>query len=254
MVVDADAELLERLRAGDEDAFMTLVDRYGPLMLRIALTHVRTRAVAEEVVQEAWLGVLQGLDRFEGRSRLKTWILRIVANRARTRGEREARSVPLSSLGAGDGRGRAGGRPGPLPAAPTTRATPAAGRSRRTAGRGCPRSGCSRPRRSQQVRAAIAKLPPRQQEVIVLRDVEGWEPEEVSAALELTPGNQRVLLHRARSKVRAELEHYFDGVGGMSGARSSPAGSAAASSSSSSPPISTARSTPEDDRARWTRT
>src|SRR5215218_2965722 len=78
---------------------MTLVDRYGPLMLRIALTHVRTRAVAEEVVQEAWLGVLQGLDRFEGRASLKTWILRIVANRARTRGEREARSVPLSSLG-----------------------------------------------------------------------------------------------------------------------------------------------------------
>ena len=96
-VVDADAELLERLRAGDEDAFMTLVDRYGPLMLRIALTHVRTRAVAEEVVQEAWLGVLQGLDRFEGRSSLKTWILRIVANQARTRGEREARKEKCRS-------------------------------------------------------------------------------------------------------------------------------------------------------------
>jgi RNA polymerase sigma-70 factor (ECF subfamily) len=103
VVVDADGELLERLRAGDEDAFMTLVDRYGPLMLRIALTHVRTRAVAEEVVQEAWLGVLQGLDRFEGRSSLKTWILRIVANRARTRGAREVRSVPLSSLGPDEG-------------------------------------------------------------------------------------------------------------------------------------------------------
>src|SRR3954454_12560033 len=98
VIVDADAELLERLRAGDEDAFMTLVDRYGPLMLRIALTHVRSRAVAEEVVQEAWLGVLQGLGRFEGRSSLKTWILRIVANRARTRGERERRTVPMSSL------------------------------------------------------------------------------------------------------------------------------------------------------------
>src|SRR5919107_1750656 len=94
----SDQELLQRLRAGDEAAFMELVDRYGPLMLRIALSHVRSRAVAEEVVQEAWLGVLQGLDRFEGRSSLKTWILRIVANRARTRGEREARSVPLSSL------------------------------------------------------------------------------------------------------------------------------------------------------------
>src|SRR3954463_11953178 len=98
MLIDADAELLERLRAGDEEAFMELVDRYGPLMLRIALSHVRSRAVAEEVVQEAWLGVLQGLDRFEGRSSLKTWILRIVANRARTRGERERRTVPMSSL------------------------------------------------------------------------------------------------------------------------------------------------------------
>src|SRR6478752_7472170 len=93
-----EGELLERLRAGDEAAFMELVDRYGPLMLRIALSHVSSRAVAEEVVQEAWLGVLTGLDRFEGRSSLKTWILRIVANRARTRGERERRSVPLSTL------------------------------------------------------------------------------------------------------------------------------------------------------------
>src|SRR3954447_15002519 len=98
MLVDADAALLARLRHGHEAAFMELVDRYGPLMLRIALSHVPSRAVAEEVVQESWLGVLQGLDRFEGRSTLKTWILRIVANRARTRGERERRTVPLSSL------------------------------------------------------------------------------------------------------------------------------------------------------------
>src|SRR3954466_14133252 len=98
MLIDADAELLARLRAGDEAAFMELVGRYGALMLRIALSHVPTRAIAEEVVQEAWLGVFQGLDRFEGRSSLKTWLLRIVANRARTRGERERRSVPLSSL------------------------------------------------------------------------------------------------------------------------------------------------------------
>src|SRR3954469_17799013 len=93
-----EGELLARLRSGDESAFMELVDRYGPLMLRIALGHVSSRAVAEEVVQESWLGVLQGLDRFEGRVSLKTWILRIVANRARTRGEREHRSVPMSSL------------------------------------------------------------------------------------------------------------------------------------------------------------
>src|SRR5829696_1823663 len=98
LIVDTDRELLTRLRAGDEAAFMTLVDRYGALMLRVALMHVRSRAVADEVVQEAWVGVIRGLDRFEGRSTLKTWILRIVANLARTRGVREQRSVPLSSL------------------------------------------------------------------------------------------------------------------------------------------------------------
>ena len=98
MVIDADAELLARLRAGDEAAFMELVDRYGPVMLRIARAHTPSRAVAEEVVQEAWLGVVTGLERFEGRSSLKTWLLRIVANRARTRGERERRTVPLSSF------------------------------------------------------------------------------------------------------------------------------------------------------------
>src|SRR5688500_16130473 len=98
ILVDADRELLARLRTGDEAAFMTLVDRYGALMLRVALMHVRSRAVAEEVVQEAWLGVIRGLDRVAGRSTLKTWILRIVANLARTRAVREQRSVPLSSL------------------------------------------------------------------------------------------------------------------------------------------------------------
>jgi RNA polymerase sigma-70 factor (ECF subfamily) len=214
VTADVDAMLLERLRAGDEAAFMTLVDKYGPLMLRIALTHVRTRAVAEEVVQEAWLGVLKGLDRFEGRSSLKTWILRIVANIARTRGEREARSIPMSSLG---GRGDDSGDDEPAvdperflgadhPMYPGGWSVP-------------PHSWAQMPEERllaaetlEQVKAAIAKLPPRQQEVIVLRDVEGWEPEEVSQALELTPGNQRVLLHRARSKVRADLERYFAGV------------------------------------------
>ena len=211
VIVDADSELLERLRIGDEDAFMTLVDRYGPLMLRIALTHVRTRAVAEEVVQEAWLGVLQGLDRFEGRSTLKTWILRIVANRARTRGEREARSVPLSSLGPDQGEDEPAVDPDRFlppdhPMYPGGWAIPPHSWAR------MPEERLLAAETLQQVRAAIAKLPPRQQEVIVLRDVEGWEPEEVSTALELTPGNQRVLLHRARSKVRNELEHYFDGI------------------------------------------
>jgi RNA polymerase sigma-70 factor, ECF subfamily len=211
VVVDADSALLERLRAGDEAAFMTLVDKYGPLMLRIALSHVRTRAVAEEVVQEAWLGVLQGLSRFEGRSSLKTWILRIVANRARTRGEREARSVPMSSLGPDDDEDGPAVNPdrflpGDHPMYPGGWSIPPHSWAR------MPEERLLASETLQQVRAAIGKLPPRQQEVIVLRDVEGWDPEEVSVALELTPGNQRVLLHRARSKVRNELERYFDGI------------------------------------------
>ena len=93
-----DALAVEALRRGDEAAFAALVERYGGLMLRVALSHVRTRAVAEEVVQETWLGVLCGLDGFEGRSSLKTWIFRILTNRAKTRGEREARCTPFSAL------------------------------------------------------------------------------------------------------------------------------------------------------------
>jgi len=200
----SDAELLQRLRAGDEAAFMDLVDRYGPLMLRIALMHVSSRAVAEEVVQDSWLGVLKGLDRFEGRSSLKTWITRIVANQARTRGERERRSVPVSALTPDDEE----------PAVDPSRFRPFDD----------PRypGGWSQPPDSwpeerllagetlELVRDAIAQLPPRQQEVILLRDVEGWEPEEVSDALGLSAGNQRVLLHRARSKVRNRLEDYLE--------------------------------------------
>jgi RNA polymerase sigma-70 factor (ECF subfamily) len=199
----SDEELLQRLRAGDEAAFMDLVDRYGPLMLRIALMHVSSRAVAEEVVQDAWLGVLKGLDRFEGRSSLKTWITRIVANQARTRGERERRSVPVSALAPEPAVAPSRFRPASDPMYPGGWALP-------------PRSWAALPEERllagetlALVRAAIAQLPPRQQEVILLRDVEGWEPDEVSDALGLSPGNQRVLLHRARSKVRNRLEDYL---------------------------------------------
>jgi RNA polymerase sigma-70 factor, ECF subfamily len=202
----SDQELLRRLRAGDEAAFMDLVDRYGPLMLRIALMHVSSRAVAEEVVQEAWLGVLKGLDRFEGRSSLKTWILRIVANQARSRGERERRSVPVSSLTPADDEPAvdpARFRPFDDPRYPGGWTLPPAP---------LPEEQLLAEETLARVREAIAALPARQQEVILLRDVEGWEPEEVSEALGITDGNQRVLLHRARSKVRGELEHYFQGA------------------------------------------
>jgi RNA polymerase sigma-70 factor (ECF subfamily) len=203
MLIDADAELLARLRAGDEGAFMELVDRYGPLMLRIALSHVPSRAVAEEVVQEAWLGVLQGLGRFEGRSSLKTWILRILTNRARTRGERERRSVPFSSFETADEPSVDPDRflPPDHPLYPGGWSVPP---------RAWPEDRLLAKETLAQVRDSIAKLPPRQQEVIILRDVEGWDPEEVSGALEISDGNQRVLLHRARSKVRGDLEQYFE--------------------------------------------
>ena len=203
----SDEELLQRLRAGDEAAFMDLVERYGPLMLRIALSHVSSRAVAEEVVQEAWLGVLKGLDRFEGRSSLKTWIMRIVANQARTRGERERRSVPVSALTPDDEE----------PAVDPSRFRPFDD-PRYPGGWNQPPDSWPEERllageTLELVRDAIAQLPPRQQEVIVLRDVEGWEPEEVSDALGLSAGNQRVLLHRARSKVRNRLEDYLEAAG-----------------------------------------
>ena len=197
---DPDAALLDGLRRGDEAAFMTLVERYNAAMVRLASTFVPSRAVAEEVVQETWLGVLQGIDGFEGRSTLKTWIFRILVNRARTRGAREARSVPFASLGPDDGE----------PAVDPERflangawSTP-------------PRSWEGEPEErllSAEARAvidgAIEKLPPTQRQVITLRDVEGYGSAEVRDLLELSEGNQRVLLHRARSKVRQALEDYL---------------------------------------------
>jgi RNA polymerase sigma-70 factor (ECF subfamily) len=207
-----EGELLARLRAGDEGAFMDLVDRYGPLMLRIALSHVSSRAVAEEVVQESWLGVLQGLDRFEGRSTLKTWILRIVANRARTRGERERRTVPMSSLAPDADEREPAVDPERFrsfedPQYPGGWTVPPQSWAR------LPEERLIAGETLARVRTAIARLPPRQQEVIVLRDVEGWDADQVCDALELSMGNQRVLLHRARSKVRGELERYLGDLG-----------------------------------------
>jgi RNA polymerase sigma-70 factor (ECF subfamily) len=202
-----EAELVARLRAGDERAFEALVDRHYGTMLAVARTHVSSRAVAEEVVQEAWLGVLKGLDGFEGRSSLATWIMRIVANIAKTRGVREARSVPYASL-APEGeeaaveperfRGAADGFPGHW------RAYPANWRS-------LPEELLHERDTLRTVMDAIARLPPAQRAVITMRDVHGCGPEEVCAALELSDGNQRVLLHRARSRVRAALERHLDG-------------------------------------------
>jgi RNA polymerase sigma-70 factor (ECF subfamily) len=194
-----DDELLARLRAGDEDAFMEIVMRYSPLMRRIALGYVRTPAVADEVVQEAWLGVLTGLARFEGRSSLKTWILRILMNQARTRAQREARSLPFSALARED--------EDDGPAVDPDRFGPDGGwRSLPDDWRVLPEERLLAAETLAVVRAAVDELPARQREVFLLRDVEGWDAAEVAEALELSPGNERVLLHRARAKVRAALE------------------------------------------------
>jgi RNA polymerase sigma-70 factor (ECF subfamily) len=204
-----DALAAEALRRGDEAAFAALVERYGGLMLRVALSHVRTRAVAEEVVQETWLGVLCGLDGFEGRSSLKTWIFRILTNRAKTRGEREARCTPFSALAAPDD-DRAVDPDRFLPADhaqwPGHWASPPAD------WRTIPDERLLARETLEHLRGAIERLPARQQEVLVLRDVEGWDPEEVCDALDLSEGNQRVLLHRARARVRNDLEQYLDGL------------------------------------------
>jgi RNA polymerase sigma-70 factor (ECF subfamily) len=204
---ETDAELVEKLRGGDELAFERIVDRYGPMMLRVAGLYVRDRAVAEEVVQETWLAVLNGIDRFEGRSSLKTWIFRILANRAKSRAEREGRTVPLSAIMATDA---AAGEPSVDPdrffslehgQTPFHWAAPP---------RDWPERRVLDREALELIQATIESLPETQRTVIRLRDVEGWSPEEVSEALEITDGNQRVLLHRARSKVRAALEEYFD--------------------------------------------
>jgi RNA polymerase sigma-70 factor (ECF subfamily) len=198
-VTNTEGDLLARLRAGDEDAFMEIVMRYSPLMRRIALGYVRSPAVADEVVQEAWLGVLTGLERFEGRSSLKTWILRIVINQARTRAQREARSVPFSALAGADDDGG--------PAVDPDRFNAAGGWARPPADwRELPEERLLATETLAAVRAAADALPRRQREVFLLRDVAGWDAGDVAAALELSAGNERVLLHRARAKVRAALE------------------------------------------------
>jgi RNA polymerase sigma-70 factor, ECF subfamily len=201
-----DHELVERLREGDESAFAELIDAYGATMLRVAQMYVRDRASAEEVVQETWLAVLNGIDRFEERSSLKTWLFRILTNRAKTRGERDGRTLPFSALaGAGDEADEPSVDPdrflGPDSPHPGAWAAPP---------RAWPEDRIMERETLGVIQMAIEELPDAQREVIRLRDIEGWSPMEVADALEITDGNQRVLLHRARSKVRAALETYLD--------------------------------------------
>jgi RNA polymerase sigma-70 factor, ECF subfamily len=205
LATTGEADLLARLRAGDEAAFEALVARHYGTMLAIAQSYVKGRSVAEEVVQETWLAVLRGLDRFEGRSSLKTWILSILVNQAKTRGSREARIVPFAAL-IDDApavaperfRGPEDQYPGGWREFPANwhASAEAAVRDRETL---------------RVAMGAIAALPPAQQTVIRMRDVEGYSSEEVCATLSVSEANQRVLLHRARSRVRAALEGHLDG-------------------------------------------
>jgi RNA polymerase sigma-70 factor (ECF subfamily) len=206
-VTSADMELVARLRAGDERAFEAVISGHYSTMLAVARSYVRTRAVAEEVVQETWLALLQSLERFEGRSSLKTWIFAILVHKAKSRAVRERRSVPFASLA---------GEPGE-PAVDADRFQspdePFPGHWRRY-----PASWAASPDLVAEDRetiriamGAIAKLPPGQQAVIRMRDLQGLDADEVCETLDVTPANQRVLLHRARSRVRAALEEHLDG-------------------------------------------
>lgn len=198
-----DAETVAALKRGDQQVFADLVDAYSPGLMRMALMYVRDREVASEVVQETWIAVLRGIDRFEGRSSLKTWIFRILINTAKTRGQRESRSVPFSAAASADEPSVDPDRfldadhryPGGWMIGPTEWQTPEEellqGETRDA------------------ILAAINELPDSQRAVITMRDVEGFPAEEVSDALGITDGNQRVLLHRARSKVRAAIESHL---------------------------------------------
>jgi RNA polymerase sigma-70 factor (ECF subfamily) len=201
-----DQRIIAGLRAGNEAVFAEMVDKYHGSLVRVAMRYTPSRAVAEEVVQDTWLGVIEGIDRFEGRSTVKTWLYRILIYRARARGERERRTVPMSALANDDS----------APSVPTERfrgsdalwaghwATP----PQRWDGDAEQRLLAGEAR--QIIDAVIAELPPAQREVIVMRDLSQFSAAEVCDLLDVTEANQRVLLHRARSRVRAALEQYLD--------------------------------------------
>ncbi|MDX6488717.1 MAG: polymerase sigma-70 factor, subfamily [Gaiellaceae bacterium] len=204
--VSADSALLERLRDGSEEAFGEVVDRYGPAMLRVATLYVRDRSLAQEIVQDAWVNVLRGLDRFEGRSSLRTWIFVILGNCARRRAQREQRTIPFAdphepSLGASVD---------PDHFFPATHPRwPGAWSTVVEDWRTLPQDHLASAQATAAFRAAIAELPARYAVVITLRDIEDWSADEVCTLLEISAENQRVLLHRARARVRASLVEYF---------------------------------------------
>ena len=202
----SEAERLDALRAGDEEAFATLVREYHASLVRVARMYVSTLAAAEEVAQETWLAVLNGLSRFESRSSLKTWIFRILTNIAKTRAVRDGRTLPFSALQ----------DPARVPEAAVDADRFLDPEHPRWPGHWAlkpepwPEEALVAGETRERLAEAIEALPATQRAVISLRDIEGWTSEEVRNALDLSETNQRVLLHRARSKVRAALESYLD--------------------------------------------
>jgi RNA polymerase sigma-70 factor (ECF subfamily) len=205
-----DQSLVERAREGDEDAFAALVRRYSPMLMRLARMYVPTDALAEDVVQETWVAVLRGLDRFEGRSSFKTWLFRILVNRAKTRGVREHRSIPFASVGGGGGAGDDGDANGDGSAVDPSRFTSSGAWTSAPADwHDDPETSLESEEALRIAREAIAELPERQRIVITLRDLEGLSSDEVRNVLDVSETNQRVLLHRARTKVRKALEDWI---------------------------------------------
>lgn len=196
-------ELITALRAGDEAAFTQVIEAYHTSLVRIAMLFVQERAVAEDVAQETWLGVLRGVHHFEGRSSFRTWLFSILANQAQRRGQRERRTIAFSAFNA---------VAHPEHALPTERfrspdeswagwwASPP------TDWQVTPEDEMLSAELQTEIAQAIATLPTAQRAVMTMRDIEGWDAPEVCALLDISPGNQRVLLHRARSRVRAQLE------------------------------------------------
>ncbi len=209
---EEDDELVARLRGGDEAAFRDLLDRFDAPLRRAARTYVATDAAADEVVQDVWVSVLRGIDRFEQRSSLKTWIYRILMNIARTRGTRDKRSIPFASLGS-DGEDGDTATFSPERFQDAHDDYPGHWAAFPSRWHDLPEVRAVGRETLDVVRAALDRLPPNQQEVVRLRDVEGWTSAEVCNALDLSETNQRVLLHRGRAKLRAALESYFDAEG-----------------------------------------
>lgn len=203
----ADTDLLAQLRAGDEAAMAQLVDQWSPAMFRVARSFVDSPESAEDAVQDAWLGMLSGLAAFEGRSSLRTWTFTILVNRARTRGAREARTLPRSPLGSHDEVAGDDWLAGPNGEPARTWSSIGALSRWDTV----PESVALAEEALLELDRALSGLPARQRQVVTMRDVCGMSSEEVCAALEISPANQRVLLHRARTVLRAALAGYYRG-------------------------------------------